>query len=141
MGRIAAIDPGEIRVGLAVSDELKIIARTLPFVDAHGSEETAKRVVEALKDYEIELILVGRPVHMHGAAAVSAKRSEALAMLLREAGYEVRLVDERLSTVEASRKLSNAGMDSRAQRKKIDSAAAAVILQAHLDTVSSQGDF
>jgi len=133
MKRIAAVDPGEKRVGLAVSDELKLIARTLPCLDASGPEETAKNIARSFGDFEIEEVLIGRPKHQNGAAGNSATRSEALAEELRKLGFKVRLVDERLSTVEAARRLHEAGLDTRKQRPKIDSAAAAVILQSYID--------
>ncbi len=139
-GRLAAIDPGTRRVGIAVSDEMRMIARPLPYVNAEGLSATAKRVHDALIGYDVALVFVGRARHMHGGDAQSAQKSEALARELEKLGLACRLVDERLSTVAARRQLKESGKREHAVRELVDSESAAVLLQAELDAVCGPPD-
>jgi len=133
MGRVAAIDPGERRVGLAVSDELQLVARALPYIVASDEAGTARRISDVLGEFEIDVVLVGRPVHLDGSESQGTRKAEALCQELRKLGFCVKWVDERLSTVEATRQLRQLGIDSRAQREKVDSFSAAILLQAYLN--------
>ena len=132
--RILAIDYGSQRIGLALSDPTGTLARPLPFVPAKGDAKLAREIAEIVKKEQAELILLGLPRHMNGELGEAAEKVKAFASQLEKATpIKIKFIDERLSTVQASRQLQEAGKDSRKQRGQIDSAAAAVLLQGYLD--------
>ncbi len=134
--KIAAIDYGLKRVGLAISDDLGMFAHPVPAIEANGINKQAEAVVAKLKELGAERVLVGLPKNMDGTEGSSARDARVFAEKLKAAfAGDVRLVDERLSTVEASRKLREGGVSAKKQRQggRIDSGAAVVILQGHLD--------
>ena len=132
--RIMAIDPGTSRHGVAASDPLGMIATPLPFLPASGKGGGIDGLVAAALQMEASLVLVGYPLNMDGTVGFRAKAAERIADALRERlPMEVVLVDERLSSFEAEELLHEAGRDTRKQKGRIDSAAAAVMLQHYLD--------
>ncbi|MCE0521914.1 MAG: Holliday junction resolvase RuvX [Methylacidiphilales bacterium] len=131
--RILAIDYGSRRIGLALSDPTGTLARPLPFVPAKPDAKLARELADLAKKEEARLILLGLPRHMNGSLGEAAAKVQAFAALLVKATpIPVRLVDERLSTVQASRQMQEAGRNTRRQRGLIDSEAAAVLLQGYL---------
>lgn len=135
MSRILAIDYGSKRVGLALSDPTGSLASPLPFVPATPFAKLYGTIKALVREKEIDLILVGLPRNMDGTYGPSARAAEEFARRLREVVViPIRMIDERLSTVEASKKLREGGRDSRQQKTKIDSASAQVLLQSFLDT-------
>jgi putative Holliday junction resolvase len=132
--RVLALDYGSKRVGVALSDPTGTLARPLPFLPAKGDAKLAREVATLATKEQVELILLGLPRHMNGALGETATLVQAFAAALGQATkIPVKLVDERLSTVQASRQLQEAGRDARAQKTRIDSEAAAVLLQGYLD--------
>jgi len=132
--RVLAIDHGSVRIGLALSDPTGTLARPLPFLPAKADTKLAREVAALAQKEEAELILLGLPRHMNGSLGEAAAKVQAFAAALAHATkIPIQLVDERLTTVQASRQLQEAGRDTRAQRGRIDSAAAAVLLQGWLD--------
>ena len=132
--RVLALDYGSARIGVALSDPTGTLARPLPFLPAKGDVKLAAEVTALAEKEGAELILLGLPKHMNGSLGESAAKVQAFAdILTRKTKIPLRLIDERLSTVQASRQLQEAGQDTRKQRGKIDSAAAAVLLQGYLD--------
>lgn len=135
--RILAIDYGSQRIGLALSDPTGTLARPLPFLPAKGDAKLAKEIAALAAKEQVTLLLLGLPRHMNGSLGEAAQKVQAFAATLGQATKTpIKLVDERLSTVQASRQLQEAGKDARAQRGRIDSEAAAVLLQGYLDTPS-----
>ncbi len=137
---VVAIDLGAARVGLAVSDELGMLAHPRPPLDGRD----AGRLVDALcvlaKDLAAERFLVGLPRHMDGREGAKARAARRFAAVLGErSGIAVELIDERWTTVEASSRLRAQGLDSRQMRSKVDSASAAVMLQSWLDSRRPEG--
>jgi putative Holliday junction resolvase len=139
MARVLGVDLGEKRIGLACSDPSGVLASPLRVILRSG-DPIADRVaiVEAAKDAEAQVIVVGLPRSLSGREGPAARgaRGEAAALAeLAEAagGIRVELHDERFTTRDASRALSAGGRDTRAQRDLIDAAAAAVMLQSYLD--------
>jgi putative Holliday junction resolvase len=133
--RVCAVDLGKARVGVAVSDELGALAHPRPALD--GTNRNALlAALKALADEEdVERFVLGLPIEMSGGHGASAERAQRFAEALASAsGREVELFDERLTTIEAGRRLSEAGKRKKDRRGAIDSAAAAVLLQAWLDT-------
>lgn len=132
--RIVSIDYGLKRIGLAISDENQIIARALGVVQAEkNSAETIKKILETLKPYEIEKIIVGHPIHMNGKIGFLADEVQHFVTLLRTyVLYEVALFDERLSSVQAERSLMEGGMRRKDRAKVIDTVSAVIVLQCYL---------
>ena len=132
--RAAAIDLGKVRVGLAVSDELGLLAHPRPFLDASSPGRLIGQLIELARCDGIEVFLVGLPRTLKGTEGPPARRARRFAEdLERRSGLRVELVDERLTTREAGARLREQGLSTREARQRIDSAAAAVLLQAWLD--------
>jgi putative Holliday junction resolvase len=135
--RILAIDYGSQRIGIAISDPTSTLARPLPFVPAKADAKLATELAALITKEQAELILLGLPRHMNGSLGEAAEKVKAFAALLEKATpVKIKFIDERLSTVQARRQLQESGKDTRKQRDKIDSAAAAVLLQGYLDMAS-----
>lgn len=128
--RILAIDPGERRVGLAVSDPLGITAQGLDTFDRRTGDLLAhlRGLVEA---YGVTTVVVGHPVSMSGRDNPSSLGAESLARdIENKLGVAVVLWDERLSSVEAQRVLKG----QKVGKKAVDRVAAVLILQSYLDS-------
>jgi putative Holliday junction resolvase len=135
--RILAIDYGSARIGLALSDPTGTLARPLPFIPAKADTKLSREIAALVEKEHVELILLGLPRHMNGSLGEAATLVQAFAAILGQATpIRIKLIDERLSTVQASRQLQEAGKNTRAQRGRIDSEAAAVLLQGYLDMQS-----
>ena len=137
--RVLALDPGKARTGCAVSDELGVLASPRPPIDGSDRLRLVAAVVELVRSEAIGRILVGLPLELGGSRGPAARKALDLAQRLADAtGLEVELVDERLSTVEAGRRLDEAGVSRGAARvQRIDGAAACVLLQSWLDARST----
>lgn len=135
MSRILGIDHGTVRIGLAVSDELQLVASPLKTVDARQDAET--EIAQIVRDKRIGKIVIGMPFHMSGSRGEAAERVEVFGNKLGKAlGHEVPIefVDERLSSVEAEASLSRAGITGKKERSElVDQLAAVVILQDYLN--------
>lgn len=135
-GRRLALDPGSVRVGVAVCDPDGLLATgltTLKRDKKSGSD--ISEVARLVAEYEIVEIVIGRPTSLSGQAGRAVQVADAYAeqVAAAVAPVPVSRVDERFTTVSASGALRDAGMSSRQQRSVIDQTAAAVILQAWLD--------
>jgi putative Holliday junction resolvase len=132
--RILAIDYGRKRVGLALSDELGLTARPLLTFERANRRDDLRRLREICREYGVELILVGHPLHITGAVSEMAEEAARFAARLKKAlGLAVELVDERLTTWEAQQTLSETKSPSRRKRAHIDDLAAAVLLRDYLE--------
>jgi putative holliday junction resolvase len=134
-----AVDVGSVRVGVARSDPDGILASPLTVVRS-GPGKLDELVTLAASSEAIEVI-VGLPTSLSGreGTAAAAARSFAADLAGRLAPIPVRLVDERFTTTQAHDALRRGGQDSRARRGVVDAAAAAVLLQAALDTERATG--
>jgi len=133
--RILAIDYGTARIGLALSDPTGTLARPLPYLPARADAKMAREIAALAAKESVVRILLGLPRQMNGELGEAAEKVKAFAATLGQAtAIPLRLVDERLSTIQASRQLHDAGRNTRKQRERIDSEAAAVFLQSYLDT-------
>ena len=132
--RIAAVDFGFKRIGIALSDKRKKLA--LPFTTVEGGKKGVANTASALekKRGEIEKILVGLPLLMSGEKGDMAKAAEAFAKDLETAtGIPVELCDERLSSKIADRQMREFSLNRKERTEQIDTAAAALLLQSYLD--------
>lgn len=135
-GRRLGVDVGSVRVGVALSDPAPVIAS--PLVTLSRDERSGSdldRLSELVTEHEVVEVVVGLPKTLagrHGPAAIGAV-AYATALAERVGPVPVRLGDERLTTVTASRMLSQRGVRGKKQRAVVDQAAAVEILQAWLD--------
>lgn len=135
--RIIALDHGTVRIGVALSDELKMLAQPLEFIPAAPFADFLLRLKQLLKEKEVELVLVGMPRNMDGSYGPAAlKVQEFVAVLKESITVPVRTWDERLTTVQAHRMLAEAGMKAKDRKGKVDRSAAAILLQSYLDGLS-----
>ena len=138
-GRVLAVDVGARRVGLAISDVSGTLARPLETLavtsDADAVERVAKRIAELIgEDGGLAAIVVGLPTHLDGSASPQTSRVAAFIERLRErTALTIATEGERLSSREAESRLAVRERDWRKRKKKLDAAAAAVILQDYLD--------
>lgn len=132
--RIASIDYGLKRLGLAISDESQIIATSLGVLEAgQTSSETIKRILQALNSYELEKIVIGYPLHLNGKVSfLSDEVQHFITLLQKEVACPVLLFDERLTTLQAERSLKEGGMSRKKRAKVIDAVSAVIILQSYL---------
>ena len=132
--RIMALDIGETRVGVAVSDPGERVASPVAVLPASEVLNCAKPFQRALEDWEPELLLCGLPYTMAGAEGPQAARIRKAAKTISDAcGIPYEIADERLSSQEAKRSMREKGMTEKAMRGKIDMIAASLFLQAWLD--------
>jgi len=132
--RILAIDHGSRRIGIAVSDELKMIAQPLEFIPAEPFAEFLARLLELLREKEVELILVGLPRNMNGSVGPAAQKvQEFVAALKSNVAVPIRTWDERLTSVQANRLLIQGNVRREKRKEKVDQMAAAILLQSYLD--------
>lgn len=132
-GRRIAFDFGDARIGVAVSDTDSILAAPVTTLDSR-SENLWEQIFALFSEYAPIEIFVGRPVHLAGHESQSTAKSEAFALEIRERfALPVSLIDERLTTVSAQRKLKDAGLSIRESKRAIDQAAAVGILELGLE--------
>jgi putative Holliday junction resolvase len=135
-----AIDVGDRRVGVAVSDETGLIARPLTIIHRRSKAEDFAKVARLVQEQGVGTLVVGQPLNADGSVGPQAARVEkyahALAQALRAGELEIDMVfwDEYLSTQRAREMMIAAGRRSRERQKHLDAAAAAVILQDYLDS-------
>ena len=133
--RILALDHGTVRVGVAVSDELKLIAQPLEFIPAEPFADFLARLREIIREKEVELMLVGMPRNMDGSYGPAAlKVREFVAGLKAAVPVPIQTLDERLTTVQAQRVLIQGRVRREKRKEKVDQTAAAILLQSYLDS-------
>ncbi len=136
------VDVGSVRVGLAASDPDGVLATPVETIERDLESGTDLGVIAAavLERHALEVV-VGLPRSLSGneGPAAASARAYAVALAARISPIPVRLVDERLTTIDAHRLLRDSGMAGRAQRAVVDQAAAVLILQAALDAEKASG--
>jgi len=135
LGRVVGVDPGEARVGIAISDDDRSIAFPRETIQARGGwADAASRVKAALADEDVTLLVVGLPLRLDGTEGEAARRARGFGAALGEAfGIEIVFWDERLTTVAAERSLSEMGRRGAKRREVVDQSAATILLQGYLD--------
>ena len=136
--RLLGLDPGERRIGVALSDPLGIIAQPFTVIDQR-TEDLTKRLRELCTEYDVGTIVVGLPVSLsgdEGTAAAKARRFGAKVKTIT--GCDVVFADERFTTVQAERALVDDGMRRDRRRETKDKVAAALMLQGYLDRTSRE---
>jgi putative holliday junction resolvase len=134
--RILALDHGTRRIGVAVSDELKMIAMPLEYIPAEPFASFLERLQQLLKEKEVEMILVGMPRNMDGSYGPAALKVQDFIAALRGAvTVPIQTWDERLTSAQANRFLIQGGMRRDKRKQKVDQTAAAILLQSYLDSL------
>lgn len=131
--RILALDVGDKRIGVAVSDPLGIMAQPVGMIERVGWGPDIRRIEAHAAQYNTRRLLLGLPLNMDGSAGPQAEKVRAFAEQLEKAGFAILYWDERMSTVTAERALIEGGMRRHARKQAVDRAAATIILQAYLD--------
>ncbi len=132
-GRILALDLGKRRIGLALSDPLGITAQGLPTLQRTNIREDLAALQHLIQQHDIRLILLGHPLHMTGREGRQAEYTREFAgRLAAWTGLEVRLWDERLTTVEAERVLKSSGISIAKRAQAVDRLAAQILLESYL---------
>ena len=135
--RVIAIDHGTVRMGIAISDELKMIAQPLEFIPAEPFSGFLDRFKALLQKYEVELVLLGMPRNMDGSyGAASIKVREFEAVLKKSITIPIKTFDERLTSVQANRALTQGKAKKKKKRQSVDAMAAAILLQSYLDSLA-----
>lgn len=140
--RALGIDFGKARIGLAISDDIGLLAHPLETVPAHDREGSIERIVEIVRLREIEDVVIGLPLHVNGEEGKAVRGVRRFSEQLREKLPEsIRWheVDERFTTQVAMEKLHQAGRNEKNARPIIDQAAAVEILQQWLDQAAEHG--
>ena len=132
--RILALDHGTVRIGIAVSDELKMIATPLEFILAEPFAGVLERLRQLIREKEVELILVGLPRNMDGSYGPAALKVQEFVAALRDAvAVPIKTWDERLTSAQANRFLIEGHVRRNQRKQKVDKTAAAILLQSYLD--------
>jgi putative holliday junction resolvase len=134
-GRILALDLGKKRIGLAVSDPLGITAQGLPTLQRTRIREDLDTLAQLAADRDVRLFLMGHPLHMSGRESRQSEYTREFADRLKlRTGIEVRLWDERLTTVQAERVLRSSGISIAKRARAVDQLAAQILLESFLDS-------
>lgn len=134
--RLLALDVGDRRIGMAVSDPTGLLATPVEVYARRGKETDMAHLRAVADDYDVQGILVGLPVNMNGSEGPQAVKTREFARELANGRYSVLLWDERLSTVEAERRMAETGRRKRRRAvMRSDAEAAAVILETYLDAL------
>jgi len=136
------IDVGARRIGLAISDVTRTLARPLKTIEIANARDGVQRVADevvrlAAEDDGVGTIVIGLPVRLDGSPSdQTARVAEFIGALKQQTSIPIVTADERLSSVEAESRIAVSTKDWRERKKKLDAAAAAVILQDYLDGVA-----
>ncbi len=137
MGKVLAIDYGIARVGLAITDALKITAQTLPTLEIHGDSSILLKYIEdKLTKEKIETIVIGYPKHMNGDISDTAKKIDEIIPKIEDMGVPVVKWDERLTTVMAYNTMKELGIKQKDKKTHADRLAAMYILEDYLKSLN-----
>jgi putative Holliday junction resolvase len=135
--RVLALDHGTVRIGVACSDPLGMIATPLEFIPAEPQDKFLARLGQLIVERGVEQIIVGMPRNMDGSYGDAAKKVKVFVEILRQhTSVPIRTWDERLTSAQANRQLIDAGVRRSGRKEKVDAAAAAILLQSFLDATS-----
>jgi len=136
MGRILGIDYGHVRMGLALTDPMQIIASAYKTLDVRSDEQTLKELKAIIEEEGVEKILLGIPMGLSGKKTQKTLEVEAFSEKLKTLGKEVVYWDESFSSVQAHQVIHKMGKKTGDNKKKIDMIAAAIVLQDYLKAQS-----
>jgi putative Holliday junction resolvase len=132
--RVLALDVGRVRIGVAMSDPMGMIAQPFEVIDRRKTQ-VMQRIAEIVAQYEVRTLVVGRPLTLSGDNGLAVEATEAfVGALAKWVSLPVHWCDERLSTAQAQRLMIDGGVRRDKRRTQIDKVAAALILQSYLDS-------
>ncbi len=132
--KILAVDYGDTRTGLAVSDRTEFLATPVGTITERNAQRLAQKVADAVKEQGAELIVVGLPINMNGTKGPRAEKCEEFAQMLRElVECPVEMWDERSTTVTAHNILNTTNVRGKARKAVVDTVAATIILEGFMD--------
>ncbi|MCK4384751.1 MAG: Holliday junction resolvase RuvX [candidate division Zixibacteria bacterium] len=138
MARILAIDFGERRIGLAISDPMGITAQGLPTIDTRKTKDILSHIQDIIKDKNVKKIVVGMPRNMDGSIGFKGKEvKKFIGKLTQKTGLEVEAWDERLTSVMSQKSMREMGTKQK-KKEVVDRISATLILQSYLDSLSKK---
>ena len=136
MNRILAIDYGDVRVGLALSDLTCTIARPFKTLNYNDMDDLLNQLFEISEENKVNKIVVGIPYNMKGDdTKQTTKVRDFISILEEKVGYKIALIDERLTSSEAEKFMHQMNIKTGFNKDRIDKIAASIILQEYLDTI------
>lgn len=136
--KVMAIDYGDARTGVAVSDAMGLLAGFTTVIHGHRQKDVAQEIGRLVKAHGVERLVVGLPRNMDGSEGPRAELCREFAALLKqETGLEPAMWDERRTTVDAHRILTETGNRGKKRKEKVDAVAATLILEGYLGFLRS----
>ena len=133
MGRVLAIDYGDQRIGLALSDPLKIIASPYQTIENNDNDNSVDVIQKIIIDKDVELTIVGLPLSMSGEDTEQTKKVKDFSNKLSSRDIDIKFIDERWSSKAAKRAMKHQGIKTGHNKPLVDQTAAAIFLQQYLD--------
>ena len=136
MSRKLGVDYGEVRTGIAITDELGITAQGLETIISNGNDKIIlKRIEELLNQYEIDCIVLGKPLNMDGSEGKRVQETETFLHKLKSRFNKINIVqvDERLTSVEAHKTMNFLNVDNRKKKGIVDTISAVYILESYIN--------
>lgn len=134
MGRILGIDYGDVRIGLALTDPLKIIASPFRTIQNRNNDFIIKELDLIINEKKIETLVIGLPIGLNNQETIQTKKVRLFADLIKILGIPIYFQDERLSSISAKKSLIIQNIKTGSNKSMIDKAAAAIFLQQFIDT-------
>ncbi|MBO5274341.1 MAG: Holliday junction resolvase RuvX [Clostridia bacterium] len=135
MKKILAVDLGDVRTGLAVSDALGFLANGIGTITEYSRDKLAERIKYIAEEHQVAKIIVGNPINMNGTRGEKSDRAEAFADQLRDlTGLEIVLYDERCTTMVAHTIMNETNTRGKKRKATVDTLSAQIILQNYLDS-------
>lgn len=137
-GRIMGVDFGEVRTGIAISDASRFLASGIGYIKEGGLHKTAEKIAQMVKDENVTAVVIGCPVNMNGTEGPRAERCRDLAREINElTSLPVAMMDERMTTMAASRFLNETNTRGAKRKTVIDTLSAQIILQNFIDRLKN----
>ncbi|MDY5730033.1 MAG: Holliday junction resolvase RuvX [Eubacteriales bacterium] len=133
MARVIGLDVGDVRIGVAVSDPLQMIAQSVGYIKRIGYSKDIAQIKEYALQYETKTLVLGLPKLLSGIEGEQAQKTRAFGAELEKHGFEIIYQDERLSSKTAESVLIAGNMQRKDRKQHVDKIAAAIILQVWLD--------
>ena len=137
-GRIMGVDFGEVRTGIAISDASRFLASGIGYIKEGGLHKTAEKIAQMVKEENVTAVVIGCPVNMNGTEGPRAERCRDLAREINElTSLPVAMMDERMTTMAASRFLNETNTRGAKRKTVIDTLSAQIILQNFIDRLKN----
>lgn len=138
MSRILGIDYGQVKTGIAISDELQITAQGLETIVSNGSDKVLlRRIAEIVDEYKVDKIVIGNPINLDGTESERSIITDKFVHKLKSRFNKIEIIkiDERLTTVEAHRTMNFLNVKNREKKNLVDTVAATYILETYLNSI------